>query len=191
MDLGGDLDRGPGHAGHSDCHSPGATRPDGSALVGRRIRPELQGQHPTALGGRLERRFRWSCPLGGMERPRRKERFARLIQRRGRAFWRAFGPRRLRRQSQPALVATQGGAADVPRSAAGPGLAERCADRSRWCVWWTGAVRSRGYGRIGTKRRARVNVRPLRRRRLDPAAVNQHGTWLGGRRRWREWLTGG
>jgi hypothetical protein len=43
-----------------------------------------------------------------MERPRRKERFARLIQRRGRAFRRTYGPRRLRRQSQPDLVATQG-----------------------------------------------------------------------------------
>jgi hypothetical protein len=32
-----------------------------------------------------------------MERPRRKVRFARLIQRRVRAFWRTFGPRRLRR----------------------------------------------------------------------------------------------
>jgi hypothetical protein len=51
------------------------------------------------------------APLGGMERPRRKVRFARLIQRRVRAFWRTFGPRRLRRQSEPALVATQGGTA--------------------------------------------------------------------------------
>jgi hypothetical protein len=44
-----------------------------------------------------------------VERPRRKERFARLIQRRGRAFWPTFGRRRLRRRSQPALVAMQGG----------------------------------------------------------------------------------
>ena len=44
--------------------------------------------------------------LGGVERPRRKVRFARLIHRRGRAFWPAFGRRRLRRQSQPDLVAT-------------------------------------------------------------------------------------
>ena len=41
-------------------------------------------------------------PSGGVERPRRKVRFARLIQRRVRAFWPAFGLRRLRRQSQPA-----------------------------------------------------------------------------------------
>jgi hypothetical protein len=45
-------------------------------------------------------------------------RFARLIHRRVRAFWQAFGLRRLRRQSQPALVATQGGMAD--RSGAYP-----------------------------------------------------------------------
>ena len=48
-------------------------------------------------------------PLGGVERPRRTVRFARLIQRRVRAFGRTCGPRRLWRQSQPALVATQGG----------------------------------------------------------------------------------
>jgi hypothetical protein len=43
-----------------------------------------------------------------VERPRRNERFAQLIQWRGRAFWRTCGPRRLRRQSQPDLVATHG-----------------------------------------------------------------------------------
>jgi hypothetical protein len=37
-------------------------------------------------------------------------RFARLIDRRVRAFWRTFGPRRLRRQSELVLIATQGGA---------------------------------------------------------------------------------
>jgi hypothetical protein len=36
-----------------------------------------------------------------------------LIHRRGRAFWRTCGPRSLRRQSQPALVATQGDAARI------------------------------------------------------------------------------
>jgi hypothetical protein len=36
-------------------------------------------------------------------------RFARLMHRRVRAFWRTCGPRRLRRQSQPGQVATQGG----------------------------------------------------------------------------------
>ena len=40
-------------------------------------------------------------------------RFARLIQRRVRAFWRTCGPRRLRRQSQPDLVATEGGLSDL------------------------------------------------------------------------------
>jgi hypothetical protein len=52
-------------------------------------------------------------PLGGVERPRRVVRFARLIHRRGRAFVPAFSRRRLRRQSQPGLVATQGGAAHL------------------------------------------------------------------------------
>jgi len=46
-----------------------------------------------------------------VERPRRKERFARLIHRRVRAFWRTCGPRRLRRRSDPDVVATQGGTA--------------------------------------------------------------------------------
>ena len=36
-------------------------------------------------------------------------RVARLIHRRGHAFWPACGPRRLRRQSKPALIATHGG----------------------------------------------------------------------------------
>jgi hypothetical protein len=52
------------------------------------------------------RASRW--PLGGVERPRRKVRFARLIHRRVRAFWPAFGRRRLQRQSQPELLATRG-----------------------------------------------------------------------------------
>jgi hypothetical protein len=51
------------------------------------------------------------APLGGVERPRRKVRFARLIHRRVRAFRRAFGPRRLRRQSDADRIATRGGGA--------------------------------------------------------------------------------
>ena len=50
-------------------------------------------------------------PEGGVERPGRKVRFARLIHRRVRAFWRTCGPRRLRRRSDPDVVATQGGTA--------------------------------------------------------------------------------
>jgi hypothetical protein len=50
-------------------------------------------------------------PSGGVERPSRVVRFTRLIHRRGRAFWQAFGRRRLRRQSQPDLVATESDAA--------------------------------------------------------------------------------
>src|SRR6266511_1654680 len=53
----------------------------------------------------------WLAPLGGVERPRRAVRFARLIDRRVRALWRTCGPRRLRRPSQPDLAATQGGPA--------------------------------------------------------------------------------
>jgi hypothetical protein len=48
-------------------------------------------------------------PLGGVERPRRVVRFARLMHRRDRAFGPAFGRRRLRRQSQPDLITTYGG----------------------------------------------------------------------------------
>ena len=43
------------------------------------------------------------APLGGVERPRRMVRFARLMHQRVRAFRPAFGRRRLRRQSDPAL----------------------------------------------------------------------------------------
>jgi hypothetical protein len=46
-----------------------------------------------------------------MERLRRMVRFARLIQRRVRAFWRAYGPRRLRRHLQPDVITTRGGSA--------------------------------------------------------------------------------
>jgi hypothetical protein len=49
------------------------------------------------------------APLGGVVRPRRKVRFARLIDRRVRAFGRTFGPRRLRRRSEPVRIATGGG----------------------------------------------------------------------------------
>jgi hypothetical protein len=45
---------------------------------------------------------------GGVERPRRIVRFARLMHRRVRVFWPAFGLRRLWRQSMPVLVATRG-----------------------------------------------------------------------------------
>jgi hypothetical protein len=51
------------------------------------------------------------APLGGVERACRKVRFARLIHAAGARSWRTFGPRRLRRQFEPALAATQGGSA--------------------------------------------------------------------------------
>jgi hypothetical protein len=63
-------------------------------------------------GGPVGRKTRGRlAPLGGVERPRRKVRFARLIQRRVRAFQRTFGPRRLRRQIDADRIATQGGGA--------------------------------------------------------------------------------
>jgi hypothetical protein len=59
---------------------------------------------------------RWSRPLRGVERPRRKVRFARLIHAARPRSWRTCGPRRLRRQYQPALVATDGGPVARPAS---------------------------------------------------------------------------
>jgi ribosomal-protein-alanine N-acetyltransferase len=51
------------------------------------------------------------APLGGVERPRRKERFTPLMHRRVRAFWRTYGPAPPSVASQPELVATQSDAA--------------------------------------------------------------------------------
>jgi hypothetical protein len=48
-------------------------------------------------------------PFGGVERTRRKERFARLIDRRVRALGQAFGLRRLRRQIDADRIVTLGG----------------------------------------------------------------------------------
>src|SRR6266508_3155909 len=68
------------------------------------------GQAP--FGGPVGRKNRGRlAPLGGVVRPRRAVRFARSIHRRGRDLGRTFGPRRLRRRSQPAVVATQRGTA--------------------------------------------------------------------------------
>jgi hypothetical protein len=55
--------------------------------------------------------------LSGSVRPRRVVRFARLIHRRVRAFGPAFGRRRLRRQFQPDLLATQRDAVEARRLA--------------------------------------------------------------------------
>jgi hypothetical protein len=55
-------------------------------------------------------------PRGGVERPRRKERFARLTHAARPRSWRTCGPRRRRRQSELALVATQGDAAGAAPS---------------------------------------------------------------------------
>ena len=81
------------YAGH-----PRTPSPVGSAVsAGRAPRGGLVGRKDR---GRL-------APLGGVERPRRVVRFARLIHRRGRAFWPAFVRRRLRRhQIPPRLLLT-------------------------------------------------------------------------------------
>ena len=58
-------------------------------------------------------------PYGGVERPRRVVRFARLIHRHGRDLGRACGPRRLRRQSQPAWLLLSVARYDRGRTQAG------------------------------------------------------------------------
>jgi hypothetical protein len=68
--------------------------------------PYAQGARTPALHHRSVCPGR--CPSGGVVRPRRVVRFARLMQRRVRVPGPAFGPRRLRWQSQPALAGTQG-----------------------------------------------------------------------------------
>jgi hypothetical protein len=60
--------------------------------------------------------MRRMAPWGSV-RPRRGARFARLIRRRRRTFWQACGPRRLRQQSELALVATQVVGRVLPRPA--------------------------------------------------------------------------
>jgi len=68
------------------------------------------GQVP--FGGPVGRKNRGRlAPLGGVERPRRVVRFARLIHRRVRDLGRAFGPHRLQRHSAPVRIAPQGGGA--------------------------------------------------------------------------------
>jgi hypothetical protein len=77
----------------------------------------LAARSPTAMGtpaggvplaSAVEAVCPAQSPLGGVERPRRKVRFARLIHAARPRSWRTYGPRRLRRQSEPVLVATHG-----------------------------------------------------------------------------------
>jgi hypothetical protein len=91
----------------SPAHASGdaATRPT-SGRRPLRHSPRQPLRHSLRVGGAYPG-LRWpsasvlvSPPSGGVERPRRKERFARSIHRRGRAFGRTYGPRRLRRRSQ-------------------------------------------------------------------------------------------
>jgi hypothetical protein len=89
-------------------------------------------------------------------------RFARLIHRHVRALWPAFGRRRLRRQSEPDLAATQGGAAAL----SGP----PCRSRS------TVHGRCGRAGVVNSPRRAAASPWPARRPRQGVAmAEDQPG----------------
>jgi hypothetical protein len=59
-------------------------------------------------GASRPQRPRLTGPPRGVERPRRAVRFARLIHTARPRSWRTYGPRRLRRRSEPGLVATHG-----------------------------------------------------------------------------------
>jgi hypothetical protein len=86
---------------------PPVTGGGGSPSPLGRIGP---GQAP--CGGPVGRKNRGRlAPLGGVERPRRAVRFARLIHSARPRSWRTFGPRRLRRPSDAARIATTGGGA--------------------------------------------------------------------------------
>jgi len=121
-----------GHGGWRGRDAPsarGASLASSAALLTHRAtlltRPNFRAATPTSFPTSTPTSFptRWgcvplaslpsasvlsrSCPYGGVERTGRKERFARLIQRRVRAFWPAFGRRRLRRhQIPPRLLLT-------------------------------------------------------------------------------------
>jgi hypothetical protein len=90
--------------------------------------------HPT-VHGRSSR-----MTVRGVERPGRAVRFTRLIHRRGRAFWRTFDPRRLRRQSNPALsqVAFRGVTGDRRH-----GLSAQ--DAVSWATSWLPVVAGSGW----------------------------------------------
>ena len=125
------LDRDPGHpAGCRPRSVAGRGRAFGACCfagklrspappTGRRASPgPAPRRRPLRQSLRHSLRQRWRTPPvpanahppGGVERPRRKVRIARLIQRRGRDLGRTSGPRRPRRRSEPDLVATHGGA---------------------------------------------------------------------------------
>jgi hypothetical protein len=69
-----------------------------------------------------------SVPLGGVERALGKVRFARLIHSGARVSWRTYGPRRLRRHSDAARIATYGGRS-THRLRGMPGRHHQCAGR--------------------------------------------------------------
>ena len=93
-----------------DPHAP-ACRPERAAQgpargpLGRCSSVHLYRCRPYAASGvpftGQIARSRCSSPPGGVVRPRRVVRFARLMHRRVRAFWWTFGPRRLRRHQIP------------------------------------------------------------------------------------------
>ena len=116
----------------------GGARPLGGLV--HRAGAACRASWPTRSGAQSRRRTPYRCPtsglaipsippyrrslvsLRGVERPRRVVRFARLIDRCVRAFWRAFGPRRLRQHQMPTTsspsVRTAASTASRPRHAA-------------------------------------------------------------------------
>ena len=77
-------------------------------------------------------------PLGGVERPRRMVRCVRLMDSARSRSWRTCGPRRLRRQSQPVLVATHPWCGTTRRQAWWAGRRTRgwwCWSRSQLRCW--------------------------------------------------------
>jgi hypothetical protein len=100
--------------------SDGLTRPSSRAVDPPGIPPDIPpgippatdgGGHPYPLGRICPGHVPFGGPVGGVVRPRRAVRFARLIDRRVRALGQAFGLRRLRRHADADRIATQGGAA--------------------------------------------------------------------------------
>jgi hypothetical protein len=114
------LSRPPGDDPHP-AQLPGGDSPGNPPVIPPGIPPATDGggyRSPLAriaaaqvpFGGPVGRTNRGRlAPLGGVVQPRRVVRFARLVHRRGRAFWQAFGLRRLRRQIDAARIAAQGG----------------------------------------------------------------------------------
>jgi hypothetical protein len=126
------------------------------------------GAYPWVRWARVSVQLRGVVRPGRVVRPRRVVRFARLMHRRVRALGSAFGRRRLRRQSQPGLVATQ----RDPRTDKWPLEPIRCAQATSPETWqrdapsterspWPGASSWRVDGEV-------TPWQPTASRRRDP-----------------------